>query len=97
MTARDFFISKYGYPTDFTSRFALKVLEEFEALDVKDAPIEMLNISVRGYNALKENEINKISELSKLTDKQLLKMLNFGFKALKDVRESLAQWEKENE
>ena len=96
MKARDFFIGKYGEPTDFTSRFALSVLEEFES-NSKDAPIELLYLSTLAYNCLKGNNIRYVSELKRLSNKELLKIRNLGETSLANIRESLAQWEKENE
>jgi len=51
--------------------------------------IESLNISVRSYNALTDVGINTISELSKKSKEDLLKIRNFGNTSLKDVCDKL--------
>ena len=66
-----------------------KVLEKQNPDLIK---IEDLDISIRGYNALKRMNVNTIGELRIYTEEELLRIRNFGMGALKDVQDSLTKY-----
>ena len=92
MKARKFFLDKYGEPTDFTSRFALKVLEDFEK-ETADYTIDVLGLENATYNALKRSGLTTVSAIKKTSDKALLLIRGFGKKALIDLRTCIEKWE----
>ena len=53
-------------------------------------PIEELELTVRSYNCLKREGINTVSELTNLTEDQLMNIRNFGSKSVDEVRDQLA-------
>ena len=52
-------------------------------------PIEELELTVRSYNCLKREGINTVSELTNLTEDQLMNIRNFGSKSVDEVRDKL--------
>lgn len=58
-----------------------------------DYPIQILNLSLRTYNALKRADINTIEELQACSQEYLLGIRNFGQKSLDEVRAGLANFE----
>jgi DNA-directed RNA polymerase subunit alpha len=53
--------------------------------------VEELELSVRGYNCLKNAGIQTIGELVQKTEAEMLKTKNFGRKSLNEIKEMLAQ------
>lgn len=53
--------------------------------DILDKSIEELDFSVRAYNCLKRAGIETLSDLSKKTESEMLKIRNLGQKSLKEV------------
>ncbi|MBQ6519933.1 MAG: phage integrase N-terminal SAM-like domain-containing protein [Anaerolineaceae bacterium] len=53
--------------------------------------LSSLNLSVRVYNSLRRSGISTIEELVVKTEKDLLKLRNFGALSLSEVKESLAK------
>jgi DNA-directed RNA polymerase subunit alpha len=51
--------------------------------------IEELELTVRSYNCLKREGINTVSELTNLTEDQLMNIRNFGSKSVDEVRDKL--------
>lgn len=47
--------------------------------------IENLNLSVRSYNCLKQNDINTVDQLLELTEDNLKKFKNLGAKSLREI------------
>lgn len=56
-----------------------------------DLRIEMLDLSVRAYNALKNAGIQDLNELRRARPHELLKMKNFGQKSLREITEIMAK------
>jgi DNA-directed RNA polymerase alpha subunit len=58
--------------------------------EVQDsAPIDTLELSVRSRNCLRQAKIRTIAELKTKTDRELLNILNFGRKCLKEIRKKI--------
>jgi hypothetical protein len=55
-----------------------------------DRKIDELELSIRVMSGLKNNEINTIGDLVKLTEGEILRTPNFGRKSLNEVREVLS-------
>lgn len=55
-----------------------------------DMPIEDLEFSVRSYNCLKRQGIEKVGELAECTESDLLDIRNFGQKSINEVKIKLA-------
>ena len=51
--------------------------------------IEELDLSVRSYNCLKRAGINFVSDLTKMTEDELMKVRNLGRKSLEEVKKKL--------
>ena len=51
--------------------------------------IEELDLSVRSYNCLKRASINYVSDLTKMTEDELMKVRNLGRKSLEEVKKKL--------
>ena len=60
-----------------------------ENLEVLIKPIESLNLSVRTFNCLKNENVKNIGDLIQLSEQYLLKSRNFGLKSLTELRELL--------
>ena len=60
-----------------------------ENLEVLIKPIESLNLSVRTFNCLKNENVKNIGDLIQLSEQYLLKSQNFGVKSLRELRELL--------
>lgn len=59
-------------------------------------PIDELLLNERPRRALKNDDINTIEQLRRVSDAELMQMPNFGKKSLQEVKEELARWEKED-
>ena len=57
--------------------------------DLRDMPIEEMDLPMRAYNSLKRNNIVKVGQLLQLKDDDLLRMRNFGKKSLDEMKERL--------
>ena len=53
--------------------------------------VEELELSVRSYNCLKNENIKTIADLVQKTDQEMLKTRNFGRKSLNEIKEILAE------
>ncbi len=63
--------------------------EESKEHTLYNTPIEELNLSVRSYNCLKKNGIDTVEQLINQSEKELLKIRNFGHKSMEEVKEKL--------
>ncbi len=63
--------------------------EEDQNSQILEMPIEDLDLSVRSYNCLKRAGINNVSELTKKTEEDMMKVRNLGKKSLKEVKHKL--------
>jgi DNA-directed RNA polymerase alpha subunit len=68
-------------------RDPVRLSEDVQNTD--DDDISNLALTLRSQNALKGAGINKISELNKKTDRELLLITNIGVKVLSDIRKNL--------
>jgi len=57
---------------------------------IADMPIEDLDLPQRAFNSLKRHGITKVGQLLQTPDEELLRMRNFGKKALDEIKERLA-------
>lgn len=57
----------------------------FEINDLLKTPIDKLKLSVRTYNCFKNHEIRTLEDLIQYTEKDLIKLRNFGKKGLLEV------------
>ncbi|MCI5775179.1 MAG: DNA-directed RNA polymerase subunit alpha [Aerococcus sp.] len=55
-----------------------------------DMTIEELDLSVRSYNCLKRASINRVEELTNMTEADMMKVRNLGRKSLEEVKQKLA-------
>ncbi|MEW5902345.1 MAG: DNA-directed RNA polymerase subunit alpha, partial [Acidobacteriota bacterium] len=69
---------------------AKKEIPYLTQLDVLLKPIEHLELSVRSSNCLKSAGIERIFELVRKTEEELLKTKNFGRKSLAEIKETLS-------
>jgi DNA-directed RNA polymerase subunit alpha len=51
--------------------------------------VEELDLSVRSYNCLKRASINTVSDLTDMTEEEMMKVRNLGRKSLKEIKEKL--------
>ena len=80
---------------------AKELNEEAEGIEIGPAPVELaasnelstpiedLDLTVRSYNCLKREGINRVSELIALSEDQLMNIRNFGSKSVDEVRDKL--------
>ena len=59
--------------------------------EIYQTPIERLDLSPRTLNCLKRAHITKLGEVLERSDDELLKIRNFGFKSLTELREKLSE------
>lgn len=64
-------------------------IADFALSSELSTPIEDLDLTVRSYNCLKREGINTVSELTNLTEDQLMNIRNFGSKSVDEVRDKL--------
>jgi len=62
---------------------------EPEEPGILDQPIEMLELSIRSLNCLKNAEIKTIGDLVTRQEKEMLEIRNFGDKSLREVKDKL--------
>jgi len=53
-------------------------------------PIDELDLTVRSYNCLKRANINTIEDLIKLTELEVIKLKNLGYKSFEEIVSKLA-------
>lgn len=75
--------------TEETTKSALKREEEKASSIYDHMKIDDLELSVRSLNCLKRDKIETVSDLLKRSEKELLKIRNFGDKSLVEVNERL--------
>jgi len=68
-----------------------KEIPYFSQLDILSKSIEHLELSVRSNNCLRSAGIEKIHELVRKTEEELLKTKNFGRKSLTEIKETLQE------
>lgn len=64
-------------------------VSQIEQIDIKNAQIDELELSVRAHNCLKRANIHTVAELLKYSEKELLEFKNFGKKSADEVSKSL--------
>jgi DNA-directed RNA polymerase subunit alpha len=64
-------------------------VNQIEQIDIKNAQIDELELSVRAHNCLKIANIHTVAELLKYSEKELLEFKNFGKKSADEVSKSL--------
>ena len=65
-------------------------VEKNELLEKLSLPVEELDISSRALNSLKKYGIHTLADLVQLTEEELKETKNIGRKALKEIKEALA-------
>lgn len=76
-------------PTREAAKTALEKKEEKASSIYDHMKIDDLELSVRSLNCLKRDKIETVSDLLKRSEKELLKIRNFGDKSLVEVNERL--------
>ena len=84
------FLSVIDEPLEKEPIIAKKEIPYLNQLDVLLKPIEHLELSVRSSNCLKSAGIERIYELVRKSEDELLKTKNFGRKSLAEIKETLA-------
>jgi DNA-directed RNA polymerase alpha subunit len=64
----------------------------FEINDLLKTPIYKLEISVRTYNCFKNYEIRTLEDLIQYTEKDLMKIRNFGKKGVIEIKNLLEEY-----
>ncbi len=62
-----------------------------EDASIYKTPIEQLDLSVRSYNCLRKNGIEAVEQLVRCSEKDLLKIRNFGQKSMEEIKEKLSR------
>jgi DNA-directed RNA polymerase subunit alpha len=83
------FLTLVDEPLEKEPIAAKKEIPYLSQLDVLLKPIEHLELSVRSSNCLKSAGIERIYELVRKTEDDLLKTKNFGRKSLAEIKETL--------
>jgi len=83
------FLNIVDEPLEKEPIIAKKEIPYLSQLDVLLKPIEHLELSVRSSNCLKSAGIERIYELVRKTEDELLKTKNFGRKSLAEIKETL--------
>ena len=76
-------ITKINKIADMTGLLADK--EEDPITKTLETPIEELDLSVRAYNCLKRAAIHNLSDLTSMSETEMMKIRNLGKKSLKEV------------
>ena len=66
--------------------------EFFERNDLLKTPLTKFNLSVRTYNCFKRYEIKTLDDLIQYTEKDLMKLRNFGKKGLIEIKNLLEEY-----
>jgi len=69
-------------------------LEDEIFVDVSNAPLEELGLSVRAFNSLKRDGINTIGELMEMSEEDLRMVRNLGLKCFREIQEKLEEYKK---
>ncbi|MBM3285485.1 MAG: DNA-directed RNA polymerase subunit alpha, partial [Candidatus Aminicenantes bacterium] len=83
------FLNIVDEPFEREPIIAKKEIPFLSQLDVLLKPIEHMELSVRSSNCLKSAGIERIFELVRKTEEELLKTKNFGRKSLAEIKETL--------
>lgn len=83
------FLTVVDEPLEREPAAAKKDIPYLSQLDVLLKPIEHLELSVRSSNCLKSAGIERIFELVRKSEDELLKTKNFGRKSLAEIKETL--------
>lgn len=65
--------------------------EEDPITKTLETPIEELDLSVRAYNCLKRAAIHNLSDLTSMSESEMMKIRNLGKKSLKEVIEKIKE------
>jgi DNA-directed RNA polymerase subunit alpha len=84
------FLNIIDEPLEKEPIIAKKEIPYITQIDVLLKPIEHLELSVRSSNCLKSAGIERIYELVRKSEDELLKTKNFGRKSLAEIKETLA-------
>ncbi|MGB7295516.1 MAG: DNA-directed RNA polymerase subunit alpha [Candidatus Aminicenantales bacterium] len=84
------FLTVIDEPLEREPAAAKKEIPYLSQLDVLLKPIEHLELSVRSSNCLKSAGIERIFELVRKSEDELLKTKNFGRKSLAEIKETLS-------
>lgn len=63
--------------------------EEDPVLKTLETPVEELDLSVRAYNCLKRAGLHSLSDLTSMTENEMMKIRNLGKKSLKEVTDKI--------
>ena len=66
--------------------------EFFERNDLLKTPLTEFNLSVRTYNCFDYPNIKTLGDLTNLTEKELMKVRNFGKKGLIEIKNLLEEY-----
>ena len=61
-------------------------------MELRDKPVDELELTVRSYNCLKNANIRTLGELARKTEPELLKSKAFGRKSLNELKEVLSKF-----
>ncbi len=78
-----------NYPARFKELLLSDGKKADASVDVGDMKVDELDIDKRTVNALKNNNIEKVSQLISMSESDLMKLKHFGATSLKRVKESL--------
>ncbi len=67
----------------------MKRIEDLYFSKILSLPVYELELSTRAMNCLKNEDIQYIGELIQQTNRQMLRMPNFGKKSLKELKDAL--------
>jgi|YNPNPStandDraft_1061719.scaffolds.fasta_scaffold87003_1 DNA-directed RNA polymerase subunit alpha len=70
---------------------AIEVIQQEKLNELIQQPIEILQLSSRPFNCLKNYQIKLISDLVKKTENELIAMENLGKKSLEEIKAKLAE------
>ena len=76
---------------DETSEIGMDRAPLMVSPEIYQTPIERLELSHRTLNCLKRAHITKLGEVLERSDEELLKIRNFGYKSLTELRDKLAE------
>jgi DNA-directed RNA polymerase alpha subunit len=66
--------------------------EFFERNDLLKTPLSVLNLSKRTYNCFYWTEMKTLEDLTNLTEKDIMKLRNFGKNALAEIKNLLEEY-----
>lgn len=76
-------VTKLNKISDMTGLLADK--EDDPVLKTLETPVEELDLSVRAYNCLKRAGLHSLSDLTSMSENEMMKIRNLGKKSLKEV------------